>query len=132
MQPNFDPYNQSQPYSYEEAGFNPFMERSPRTYYANPRIEAQASPFIESVVDNSIIYDPFTDTQSQNLNATNQTTSGDALSGGTLTSDNGNLSIDLSQGAITYTDGLTQLLNIGGASNNVQVQNAAGNTILNS
>lgn len=132
MHDNFDPYNQSQPYSYSEAGFNPFMERSPRTYYANERIEAQASPFIESVVDNSIIYDPFTDTQSQNLNSATQTTSGDAVSGGSLTSDNGNLNINLTQGSITYTDGLTQLLNIGGANNNVQVQNASGDTILNS
>lgn len=126
-----------QPYTYESAGFNAFLQRNPRTYTANDTINNQASPFIESVVDNAIIYDPFTDTQSQNLNQASQPISADQIQGGTLTSSNGNLSIDLTSGQLNYSDGAVNLLNVGGTNNNgtpnsLTAQNAQGQTILSS
>ena len=127
----------NQPYTYEQSGFNIFFERSPRTYNASDLMNNLISPFIESVVDNSIIYDPFSDTQSQNLNQSSQQISADQIQGGTLTSNNGNLSIDLSQGQINYNDGAQQLLDIGGTNNagtpnSLTITNAQGQNIVSS
>lgn len=141
MQPQTQQQKQKEqgipPYSYTEAGYNPFFERDPRTYNASPKINSQNSPFIMSIVDNAIIYDPFTDMASQNNNPATQTTSGSAIQGGVLQSDNGNLQIDLTNGTINYSDGITNLLNLGGANaqgtpNSLTVQNSAGSTILSS
>jgi hypothetical protein len=52
--------------------------------------------------------------------------------GGVMQSQNGNLQIDLNQGAITYNDGTTNLLQVGGQNNSVQIQNANASTILSS
>lgn len=128
---------QPQPYSYIDSGYNPFMERSPRTYNANDTINGQSSPFIESVVDNAIIYDPFADLASQNLSPATQQVSGDAVQGGTIKSSNGNLQIDLSNGTLNYNDGVTNLLSIGGNSadgtpNSLTAENISGQTILSS
>ena len=127
----------NQPYTYEQSGFNIFFERSPRTYNASDLMNNLISPFIESVVDNSIIYDPFSDTQSQNLNQSSQQISADQIQGGTLTSNNGNLSIDLSQGQINYNDGAQQLLDIGGTNaqgtpNSLTINSSGGQNIISS
>lgn len=127
----------NEPYSWEQGGFNLFMERSPRSYCANPLIDSQISPFIESVVDNAIIYDPMTDTQSQNLNQASQQVSADQISGGVLQSDNGNLNIDLNSGTLQYTDGIQTLLNVGGANlqgtqNSLTINDANGQQLLGS
>ncbi len=129
--------NQQQPINWETSGYNPFMERSPRTFNANELLNNLISPFIESIVDNAIIYDPFTDTQSQNLNGASQPISADQISGGMLTSNNENLTIDMNSGQINFNDGVQNLLNIGGTNsqgtdNSLTINNAQGQTILSS
>lgn len=128
---------QNQPYSYEDSGFNLFFERNPRTYNANDQLNAQISPFIESIVDNAIIYDPFQDTQSQNLNQASQQISADQISGGVLTSNNGNLSMNLNTGELSYSDGAQQLLDVGGINsqgtpNSLTITSSTGNNLVSS
>ncbi len=126
-----------QPVTYDQIGFNPFFERSPRTYNASDSMNNLVSPFIESVVDNAILYDPFSDTMSQNNTQSSQSISADQVQGGTLTSNNGNLSVDLTSGTITYSDGVQSLLNVGGTNNqgtpnSLTITNSQGQNIVSS
>lgn len=129
----------NQPYTYMDAGFNQFFERSPQTFLANDRLNAMTSPFIQQIDENGYLFSPFSDTTSQTMDAVlqQQPISADNIQGGTLASDNGNLLIDLTNGNVQYNDGAQQLLNIGGVNpqgtpNSLTVNNAQGQQILGS
>jgi hypothetical protein len=58
-------------------------------------------------------------------------TPAESVSGGVMTSQNGNLSIDLNTGQIRYTDGVNTIFNLGGSGNDLTITNNQSNNILN-
>lgn len=129
--------NPNQIPSYETAGFNQFMERNPQTFMANEQLDSYTSPFISQVVNNGLLFDPFSDFSSQTIQSLLQPVSADNVQGGVLQSNNGNLTIDLNNGTLNYSDGAANLFNLGGTNttgtqNSLTAQNAQGQTILSS
>jgi len=125
--------NQQSAQSWDQTGFNQFLERSPQSYLANNQLNSYTSPFIEQISNNGYMFDPFSDTTSQSIQSMMQPISASQIQGGTLQSNNGNLQMNLDQGTLTYNDGITQLLNVGGASpngtpNSVTIANQNGQT----
>ena len=134
---NFNQPQQQRDMTYEDVGFNQFLERSPQTFIANDRLNSYTSPFISQVSNNGILFDPFSDFTSQTLNTVMQPVSANNIQGGILQSNNGNLQIDLNNGTLNYSNGATDLFNLGGQSNtgatdSVTATNSVGNTILSS
>lgn len=129
--------NQNAAQDYTQTGFNVFMERSPQSYLANQMLDGYTSPFIEQVSQNGYTFDPFSDTTSQTTQSMLQPISGDQIQGGVIQSNNGNLQLDLNNNILTYNDGITNLLNVGGSNsqgtpNSLTINNLAGNPIVSS
>lgn len=123
-----------QPESYLSHGFTPFLERDPRAYGTNPILEQLNSPFQQQSLTQGYSYDPFID---QNMAPSNTTISGNDVQGGVLTSNDGQLVIDLNASTINYSDNATTLLNVGGTNaagttNSLTINNAAGTPIVSS
>lgn len=125
--------------SYTGSGFNMFMERSPQTFLANDRLNAMTSPFIQQTDENGYLFSPFSDMTSQTMDAVmqQQPISADNIQGGRLTSDNGNLTIDMNQGQISYNDGAQTLFDLGGVNskgtdNSLSINNSQGVSLLSS
>ena len=88
--------------SYRDIGFTQFLERQPSTYIANEQLQSYVSPFVAQVDESGFLFSPFTDTSQ--LTSIQQTpTSANSIQGGQLTSNNGNLTVDLTSGNINFT-----------------------------
>lgn len=98
--------SQQQQQNYRQLGFNIFMERQPSTYLANDQLNQMVSPFIADVDENGFLFSPFTDF-SQISQSQQQPTSASDIQGGALNSSQGGMSIDLTQGNINFTNGVT-------------------------
>lgn len=123
--------------TYEDSGFNMFLERSPQTFLANDTLNNYASPFLSQVANNGVLFDPFADFTQQTMQAVLPSISGDNIQNGIIQSANGNLTIDLNNGTLNYNDGAVNLFNLGGQGtqgtpNSLTATNAQGQTILSS
>lgn len=131
--------NQQQGYqspTYKDLGFTAFLERQPSTYIANSQLQSYISPFVAQADESGFLFSPFTDT-SQLTPIQQAPTSANTISGGVLQSQNGNLSIDLTNGEIAFSNGAETSLSIGGQGtdgtpNSITATNSQGDTILSS
>lgn len=119
--------NNTEPITYLSLGFNEFFNRVPQKSDKNPYDYRGFYEWEDYATQGSI-----PQVTQQDAATMFQGIPGNTISGGLIQSQDGALSINLDQGGITYNDGAVDLLSIGGANKNVNINNSSNSSILSS